>query len=261
MNTILLYHNRKWNIPDNMIYKNAAWKQDMFIRDTICFELLKTQGFVVSEHRSKSIELPVYGFIMRNGVKVIARDNFYDWKLSIEVPKPLPKGFIPDEILTWHNNEDIPSCYLEGFKEEWAWPAYDPNSEAQTRFTIEIYGNYDFYMLMFMLKNAFTNIEYEPSLDLRSVDEIQESIEKIYSDNGFYEMYDPEEAEKKFGWKEEEYCSGWEILKLTHSALDGLGCKWMDISDNPKLLAEHIVNNPEIHKVFLTEENMFNTKF
>lgn len=116
---LMLYFARRWELDEKLIYKKASEKQMRFVRDRICLYLLHVPCFKVSWHTSKSCLLPVYGFTMRNGIKVICRENFYDWKLSIELPKPLPPNFIPDDILTWNDcGKDIPDCYLEGFKDE-----------------------------------------------------------------------------------------------------------------------------------------------
>ena len=60
---LLLHWMRKQEIDDKMIYKNAAIKQECFLRDQICMRLLHTHAFVVSTHMSKSIILPVYAVI------------------------------------------------------------------------------------------------------------------------------------------------------------------------------------------------------
>jgi hypothetical protein len=89
----------KWarnnEIPDEMIYKKAAGDQLCFMRDTIP-SILSTsyeeyRGIqnscleIISSHRSKSIDLPVYKLVFRDFTFVI-RDNFYNWKISVNVP-------------------------------------------------------------------------------------------------------------------------------------------------------------------------------
>ena len=103
---LLLHWMRKQEIDDKMLYKNAAIKQECFIRDQICMRLLHTHSFVISTHRSKSIVLPVYAFTMENGIKVICRENFYGWKLSVKLPKDRPcENIIPEDLLEDGYNE------------------------------------------------------------------------------------------------------------------------------------------------------------
>lgn len=265
----MLYFARRWELDKDLIYKKAAEKQLCFVRDRICEGLLNVPCFKLSWHTSKSCLLPVYGFVMRNGVKVICRDNFYDWKLSIELPKPLPQDFIPDDILTWYSDDDkrkdIPSCYLEGFKDEWAWPMYDPKSTNQLRFTIEMGNDYDFYMLMYMLNKAFApDLEnINPDSDTRTVEELASAIDSIYDRHGFNDRY-----------AENDECAGKhimcgnDILEFTWRAIRNcydeehkgqyLGSGFMDDS---YVVATYLKDHPETMQIFLMEESMFNTSF
>ena len=45
---LLLHWMRKQEIGDEMIWKGSAINQEIFIRDEICMNLLKTHSFVVS---------------------------------------------------------------------------------------------------------------------------------------------------------------------------------------------------------------------
>lgn len=258
----MLYFARRWDLDDNLIYKKAAEKQMCFVRDRICERLLNVPCFKLSWHTSKSCLLPVYGFVMRNGVKVICRNNFYDWKLSIEVPAPLTMDFIPEDILTWYSDDDrrkdIPDCYLEGFKEEWAWPMYDPKSLEQTRFTIEIGDDYQFYMLMFMLNKAFPEKTYN---DARTKDEIADSIRAIYAVNGF-DDYEEDDGKRR------KVMKGYEILFFTWCAIrkcyeEEHNNSYLDTDfmNDPDVVAIYISDHPDVMNVFLMEEYMFGTNF
>jgi hypothetical protein len=243
-NQNLLDFNRVWEISDKMIYKDAAWQQNNFIRDVVCRGLLGAIPFKVSEHRSKSIKLPVYGFVMDNGIVIVARENFYGWKLSVKTPRPLPVGYLPTDILEGgvydENREDnnkIYSCYLEGFKEEWAYDAYNPKDDKQTEFTIGVYDDYNFYMLMYLLNKAFSPMAFNASDDKRSVSEIAESISEIKNC--------------------QPNMDSWEVFPLTRRLVE---CD-VDDYDDAKRYAELIVGNSKAHEVFLMEEYMYNFKF
>ncbi len=244
-NQNLLDFNRVWEISDKMIYKDAAWHQNIFIRDTICRGLLGVIPFKVSEHRSKSIKLPVYGFVMDNGIVIVARENFYGWKLSVKTPRSLPVDYLPTDILegcgvyneNCENNNKIYSCYLEGFKEEWSYDAYNPKDNKQTEFTIGVYDDYNFYMLMYLLNKAFSPMSFNASDDKRGVSEIAESISEIKNCQPNMES--------------------WEVFPLTSQLVK---CNMYDC-DDAKRYAELIVGNSKAHEVFLMEEYMYNFKF
>jgi hypothetical protein len=264
---LMLYFARRWELDEKLIYKKASEKQMCFVRDQICLCLLHVPCFKVSWHTSKSCLLPVYGFTMRNGIKVICRENFYDWKLSIELPKPLPQDFIPDDILTWNNcddpnRKDIPDCYLEGFKDEWAWPMYDPKSADQLRFTIEMGNDYDFYMLMYMLNKAFAPDLENINLgsDTRTVEELASVIDSIYDKHGFNDQYaeNDECAGKRI-------MDGDDILEFTWRTIRNCYNKEHEgqylsssFMDDSYVVATYLKDHPETMRVFLMEERMFN---
>jgi len=273
MNKKILYYMRKQEIGDEMKWKKASIDQEIYMRDIIGMSLLKVPMFVVSWHTSKSIILPVYGFVMRNGIKVIARYNFYDWKLSIETPEQLPDDFIPEDLVSggYGDGHEIPDCYLEGFRSEWAYGPY-LYEKTPKKFTIEVDNRYDVYVLMYMLNHAFHHMLFDVDKDKRTVEEVAESIKEIYEANGVYETYlsDRFGKDKPF---EEAYMSPYEVLWSTHCRLDDAlreerekdksipYCMAMDIAEDPLKYAEAICKRAEVKRVFLLEESFFKTKF
>lgn len=118
-------------VGSNMTYKRGAdrmfsfftqLKEDLRYKDWKCS--------VVSEHTSKSIVLPVLKF-QHGSNKMYIRDNFHDYKLSVESNLNLN---IPLQLIT--NDDNITPCYCEGFSPEWVHGKYSPTN-ANT-FTIEI---------------------------------------------------------------------------------------------------------------------------
>lgn len=243
------------------------------MRDTIGMNLLKVPMFVVSWHTSKSISLPVYGFVMRNGIKVIARYNFYDWKLSIETPKQLPDDLIPEDLVSggYGDGYEISDCCLEGFKSEWCYGPYLYHNTPE-KFTIEVRNKYHVYVLLYMLNHVFHNMLFYVDKDMRNVNEISESIKQIYEANGVYEMHmsDRFGKDKLF---EEAYMKGWETLWSTYCRLcDVLDeerkkdksipyCMAIDVAKDPIQFAEEICKRPEVKRTFLMEEFFFKTTF
>lgn len=120
---LLLQWMRKQEIDDKMIWKKAAEHQEIFVRDDLCASLLHTPVFVVSTHCSKSIELPVYRFMLHNGIIVTARENFYGWVVSIKSPfmVDLPEDLVYGDEEDGKNG-DVVDCYCEGFKSDWVYP-------------------------------------------------------------------------------------------------------------------------------------------
>lgn len=283
----LLMFMRQWDIDDNLIYKKAGINQAIFVRDTLAGNLLHyVPVFAISTHMSKSVSLPVYGITMRNGIKLIMRDNFYDWKVSVILPKPLPKNYLPTELFS--NREDIPDYYLEGFHDEWAFKTYDPDDDKQTKFTVEVRNKYDIYVLFFYLKNAFPDKEFNPDDDKRTVEEIKASIDKINDDTGYNTWREDDTINGK-PYKR-RLMSGFEILWRTYHSIDNLENEeakdydsrhnylktnyWdkcnheaderfitLDIPDNSELFAMIVHGEPQVKKAFLMEEWLYNQEY
>ena len=253
----LLAWMRKQDIPDKMLWKRAAIDQEIFVRDTICCHLLGVHGFVISTHTSKSIQLPVYGFTMKNGIKVMMRENFYGWCVSVEIPtKAKVRLKLPEDVIEGKG-------YFEGFKNEWIHQQYSPNNPLQKKFSFDINSDYDLYMVMYHLKHAIP----ERKIPVKGVtkDQVRESIERIYNTFGCAETFIMENETRPRPLME-----GYEVLEYTHALLTnykfyekhGLEYKdVMDVSDNPELFAGFIVNYPELLRVFKLEEAEYNQTY
>ena len=82
------------------------------------------------------------------------RGNFYDWKITVCSPKDLN---FPEDLFSnymAHGQEKINSVYLEGFKDEWAFPLYGKDNK--NRFTIEIKDEYELYTFFYLLKGQIS---------------------------------------------------------------------------------------------------------
>lgn len=136
---------------DNMVYKESANRQIMFVRDEVpnlFTEFMLKKFEVISTHTSKSIKLPVYHIVLENGLEVIMRGNFHDWKITVSSPFEV---ILPKELLSNYSNttEKINACYCEGFHEDWILDSYLNNKK---EFTIEIRASlYDLYTFFFLL--------------------------------------------------------------------------------------------------------------
>lgn len=126
---------------DEMYWRGSFRSQAVFFRKSLpiafgmTFEDAESPRVaVISEHRSKSIVLPVVQYTL-NRVRVTIRDNFYDYKVSVDADKKLvldPRGlFDPDAT---HSG-----CYCEGFPEELVFGSYHEDTR---QFTVSLGSEY-----------------------------------------------------------------------------------------------------------------------
>jgi hypothetical protein len=139
---------------EKMLWKQGYWEQIMLIRDTInplfysSYEEYKDNPvMVISTHRSKSIVLPVYEINLKQyALKMIIRNNFYDWKVSVISEKTINADFMG----IFKEDENINSIYCEGFKDEQVFQSFKEN---KIQFTVEINGRYELFTFMYLLNN------------------------------------------------------------------------------------------------------------
>lgn len=142
-------------ISDELYWKSSAYSQIRFIRDKIATGLFGEACYVISQHCSKSVRLPVY-MIGYKGLTMIMRDNFYGWIISLSGPLPL----LLDEDLIYYDSgmdskeERIPSCYCEGFIEDWIYPKYVGMC---TQCTFRVGGTYELWTLLYLIKKYYDN--------------------------------------------------------------------------------------------------------
>jgi len=143
------------NIPeDKMLWKDSMEKQVLFIRDTLYqafpiktreeFNQFKDSLMVISEHASKSINLPVYR-VSWKGMVCILRNNFYDWKVSVRSAKKISVDL---SLYGFKTKEEVTHGYCEGFKAEWVYDSYENNKE---QFTIKISNDYQLFCFFKLL--------------------------------------------------------------------------------------------------------------
>lgn len=161
------------NQPDEkLIYRNGLYDQCIFIRDRIMTELFlhictdidkyrsfsiqwdkiydTFHPFVISKHTSKSVRLPVFELDLdRIRLKIILRNNFYDWCISIESEKEI--------VIDWMglvNPKD--KGYFEGFPKDRIYEPYyaDRNNK---NFSVVLRNDYEVYTFMVILRNWAIN--------------------------------------------------------------------------------------------------------
>lgn len=161
------------NIPDEkLIYRQGLTDQCVFIRDRIMIELFlhictdidkyksfskqwdkiydTFHPFVISKHTSKSVRLPVFELdLSRIGLKIVLRNNFYDWCISVESEKEVD--------CDWMGLIDPKDKgFFEGFPNDRIYEPYyaDRNNK---NFSVVLRNNYEVYTFMVILRNWAIN--------------------------------------------------------------------------------------------------------
>lgn len=142
-------------ISDEMIWKDSALQQIKFVKNKLAGLVAHEYGhvFVISEHRSKSILLPVY-LIEGNKLQIILRDNFYNWKMSVISEETITADFkglfhTSPPIDPEYTGDPLNEVYFEGFPQELIFGYYD-NSDKK-KWSAEISTDYLLYTTLFIL--------------------------------------------------------------------------------------------------------------
>ena len=130
-------------VGDDMLWKGAWGRQLSFARDSLAslvgvglkYEERKKIATVISEHRSKSIMLPVYCLTREDlGLKLILRDNFYNWKLSVISEVPIEADFAglfqtSPPVEPEYTGDPLHPVYFEGFPNDLIFSYYDKSDK------------------------------------------------------------------------------------------------------------------------------------
>lgn len=102
-------------------------------------------AYVVGEHMSKSVRLPVYMLERPDlGLRLVMRDNYYDWNIAIESDTPVPREVLDGIRL------DTTYCFFQGFPSEYRHGSYELDP---TKFAICVGSSYDAYIVAWNLKH------------------------------------------------------------------------------------------------------------
>lgn len=237
MNELILNWQRSVELDENLLYKKAADRQAIFIRDTICRNLLKTPCFVVSHHMSKSCLLPVYFFKLTNGIEVICRDNFYGWVVSIKTPSAECAINLSSDLAHGDSkdgdgirNGNIYPVYCEGFKEEWVYP-YKSNHAL----TVRVDSDFHFWALMRELNAYEWTINDTEQFD---VPQTEESILGI--------LYDAKRVNNQLKFSDIFEKTWYQDCKEYY-----VGC--FELWNDDKRLAEHLIGDDSLFNTFIQE--------
>ena len=153
-------------VRDEMFWQEPAGQQMMFVRDRIAglvgygleHEQRKLVPTVISTHRSKSIELPVYELCRPDrNLRIILRENFFNWKMSVINDYPVVVDFdglfhtTPPTDPDYTGNELHP-VYFEGFPEDLIFGYYE--SSDKCRFSAAISGDHALWTSIFLIMRS-----------------------------------------------------------------------------------------------------------
>lgn len=143
-----------------MFYAGACGTQFAFIAklQSILFGNPKTAErctAIIGTHRSKSINLPVVEFQLPN-VRLVMRDNFYDWKVSVQIDEPIDPDVIGVSFFELFDRKaETSSCHCEGFSEHDVFGSFDSD---HGKFTVSIGNDENLAKFCTLLRNYAAGI-------------------------------------------------------------------------------------------------------
>lgn len=140
---------------DNLSFKDWYANQLHFVNDLLLRALYSDDSdkanhiriMVVATHEAYSIVLPVYQFTLPNGVKITLRNNFFDWKVSIDSPFSISLKSMD----LFDPKQRIPFYHCEGFPKEIVYGSYGENRK---QFTMSFHTDYHLWTFMFLLGHS-----------------------------------------------------------------------------------------------------------
>src|SRR5262249_30999654 len=150
------------SVGNEMLWKGSWGRQLLFVRDVLVplvgrgldYEELAEVPDVISTHTSKSIQLPVYALRrMDKRITFYLRDNFFNWKLSVDSAQPVRADFdglfhTTPPVEPEYTGDPLSAVYFEGFPEELVFGYYGPSDGK--RWSAEIYSDEALYTALFL---------------------------------------------------------------------------------------------------------------
>lgn len=150
-------------VDDEMLWKGSWGRQVEFFRDSVAglfgmglhYDEREDIASVISTHRSKSIILPVYKLHRPDiGLTLIARNNFYNWKLSVISEREVEANFdglfhTTPPLEPDYTGNPLHPVYFEGFPGEYIFSYYATSDKK--KFSAEIGGGYTLWTVVFLL--------------------------------------------------------------------------------------------------------------
>jgi hypothetical protein len=142
---------------EEMHYERAFWEQIQFIRNItpsilmpdIPYDEARDRLVVISTHGSKSITLPVVEIRLPE-VTLTIRNNFYDWKVSVDSSFPIMCDFLN----LFDQGKEWTWAHCEGFESSRIHGCY---KNSKRKFTVELQDNFQMYTFMYILAQYLKN--------------------------------------------------------------------------------------------------------
>ena len=156
------------NKPDSgTLWEKAAYKQIEFFRRlvmAVCLhkhqsnleELDVTRPVVIGEYTSKSIKLPVVEFRSKNGIVFTIRDNFFNYKVSVDSPFPITVDFF--DLFDPEPKDYLHPVYFEGFPKNKVFRSFSENTK---QFSVQLLSQEDVYLLIWLIVRSLELPERE----------------------------------------------------------------------------------------------------
>lgn len=158
-------------VRDEMLWKGAFGQQVMFIRDNIVpvfgtglnYDQMRDAVSVISTHRSKSIELPVYQLERPDrDLRVVLRNNFYNWKMSVLSGTPIQANFdglfhTTPPIEPDYTGDELHPVYFEGFPRDLIF-SYFAESDRR-RWSAEIQSDEALWTSVFLMMRSLGDVK------------------------------------------------------------------------------------------------------
>jgi hypothetical protein len=160
-------------VGDEMLWKSAWGHQVSFVRDDLVglvgagldYDDTHAIPNVISTHVSKSILLPVYELSRPDlGLRLILRNNFHDWKLSVISEKPIDADFsglfyTTPPVDPDYTGDSLHAVYFEGFPRNLVFGYYDAEKSDRCKWSAEIYGDQSLWTTLFLIMRSLGAIK------------------------------------------------------------------------------------------------------
>lgn len=127
------------------------------VADGLDYEHCLDAVSVIGQHLSKSVPLPVYEMRREDfGLRLVMRNNWYNWKLSVERPGGVEANFsclfhVTPPVEPKYTGDELSPVYFEGFRREDIFGYY---SQSKERFSANIVGDFAMWTTIFEISKA-----------------------------------------------------------------------------------------------------------
>ena len=122
----------------------------------------KETAFVIGEHLSKSVRLPVYSLERPDlGIRLVCRGNFYDWNVSVVAERDVLTDLRGFPLDYWNEDERRKHaggykpergswgyCFFQGFPDDLR---FGPYVENKRRFSMCVGTDYELFTLVWLI--------------------------------------------------------------------------------------------------------------